>query len=187
MQFIMNKERFEAFTDAVIAIIMTILVLDIHLPTDDHSMRAIIAIAPSFLAYIVSFTILAVMWVNHHNLFLHVKTVNHKILYTNIFLLFWATLLPATTAWFGSDIYSSTAAWLYAFNVIVYNISFSMVRNEVLKINDKLRHLYITEIASLIFNIVALFIVFFWPPFIMISLLMDILLWSIQPVVRHKG
>lgn len=84
----MNKERFEAFTDAVIAIIMTILVLDIHLPTDDHSMRAIIAIAPSFLAYIVSFTILAVMWVNHHNLFLHVKTVNHKILYTNIFLLF---------------------------------------------------------------------------------------------------
>lgn len=85
----MNKERFEAFTDAVIAIIMTILVLDIHLPTDDHSMRAIIAIAPSFLACIVSFTILAVMWVNHHNLFLHVKTVNHKILYTNIFLLFW--------------------------------------------------------------------------------------------------
>lgn len=115
------------------------------------------------------------------------KTVNHKILYTNIFLLFWATLLPATTAWFGSDIYSSTAAWLYAVNVIVYNISFSMVRNEVLKINDRLKHLYITEIASLILNIVALFIVFFWPPFIMISLLMDILLWSIQPVVRHKG
>lgn len=183
----MNKERFEAFTDAVIAIIMTILVLDIHLPTDDHSIHSIISIAPSFLAYIVSFIILAVMWVNHHNLFLHVSTVNHKILYTNIFLLFWATLLPATTAWFGSDIHSSVAAWLYALNVILYNISFSILRNEVLKVNNELKHLYITEFASLILNIIALFIVLFWPPFVLISLLLDIILWSIQPVVRHKN
>ncbi|MFL1696375.1 TMEM175 family protein [Weissella kandleri] len=183
----MNKERFEAFTDAVIAIIMTILVLDIHLPTDDHSIHPIIAIAPSFIAYIVSFTILAVRWVNHHNLFLHIETINHKILYTNIFLLFCATLLPATTAWFGSDIYSPIAAWLYALNVIIYNISFSMLRNEVLKINSDLKHLYFTEFTSLILNIVALVIVFFWPPFIIISLLLDILLWAIQPIVHHKN
>lgn len=183
----MNKERFEAFTDAVLAIIMTILVLDIHLPIDDHSIQSIIDIIPSFLAYIVSFTILAVMWINHHNLFIHVSTINHKILYINIFLLFWATLLPATTAWFGTDIYSSVAAWLYAANVIVYNISFSILRYEVLKIDNKLKPLYITEFASLVLNITALFIIFFWPPIIMVSLLLDILLWSIQPVIHIKN
>lgn len=94
----MKKERFEAFTDAVIAIILTILVLEIHLPDDNHSWQALTAMAPQFFAYLLTFIFIATMWVNHHFLFSQVTVINNQNIWINIGQLFFASLLPATTA-----------------------------------------------------------------------------------------
>lgn len=182
----MGKERFEAFTDAVLAIILTILVLEIHLDQGNHSLSAIVEVLPEFLAYVVSFIIISVMWVNHHYLFLRVKEINHRMIFTNIFLLFWATLLPATTAWFGSDINARIPALLYALNVIIYNFAFSALRNEVVKTQETLTHKMKLEVISVIINALALVIVFVWPPFVFFSLLLDVALWAVQPIRANR-
>lgn len=182
----MGKARFEAFTDAVLAIILTILVLELHLNQNDHSVKAIITILPEFLAYAVSFIVISVMWVNHHYLFLKIKTINHQIIFTNIGLLFIASLLPVTTAWIGSDINARVPALLYAINVILYNLAFSALRNEIIKVQTSASHKMTLEIISACINGLALVLVFFWPPFVFISLLLDVLLWGIQPIRAMK-
>lgn len=179
----MKKDRFEAFTDGVLAIILTILVLDIHLNSNNHSLKVLINVLPEFAAYIVSFIIIAVMWVNHHYLFLRVKRINHKMIYINILLLFWATILPATTAWFGSDIESELAALLYATNVLFYNLAFLILIYEVQRSNDYLQRKVKYGLISVLFNVLTVLIVFIWPPFILISLLLDVTLWAIQPMI----
>ncbi|MFD1418006.1 TMEM175 family protein [Companilactobacillus keshanensis] len=80
----LKKERFEAFTDAVIAIILTILVLELKLPENNHSIQALIDIIPRFAAYIMTFIFIATMWVNHHFLFSQAKVINNQIIWINL-------------------------------------------------------------------------------------------------------
>lgn len=181
----MKKERFEAFSDAVLAIVLTILVLEIHLPSDDHSLQALIEIAPEFLAYVFSFILIATMWVNHHYLFSQVKTINNRIIWTNIVLLFWSSLLPATTAWIGTDIHSQIAAVLYAINIVFYNISFAFLRDSVTASNTIVKPKRVTEWVSFGINVLTLIITFFWPPFVFIGLITNVLLWAMPHLVTQ--
>ncbi|KRN93691.1 hypothetical protein [Pediococcus stilesii] len=105
------------------------------------------------------------------------------MIYINILLLFWATILPATTAWFGSDIESELAALLYATNVLFYNLAFLILIYEVQRSNDYLQRKLKYGLISVLFNVLTVLIVFIWPPFILISLLLDVTLWAIQPVI----
>ncbi|MGR3742004.1 TMEM175 family protein [Companilactobacillus sp. DQM5] len=179
----MKKERFEAFTDAVIAIILTILVLEIHLPNNDHTIRAFIKIAPQFFSYVLTFIFISTMWINHHFIFLEVKRIDNRILWINILLLFWASLLPATTAWMGSDINSVISSSLYVINVILFNITTAQLRDFTISLNpeisNKVSHLRYSERISLFINIGTLFITFFYPPFPFIGLSLNIFLWAL--------
>ena len=175
----MKKERFEAFTDAVIAIILTILVLEIHLPNDNHSWQALIAMTPQFGAYVLTFIFIATMWVNHHYMFSEVKVINNQTIWLNILLLFFASLLPATTAWFGTDIFSRVAGVLYVMNMVLYNIVTALLSRQVVKLNHitDMGNLLQSERLSFVINTVTLVVTVFYPPFLFLGLLVNILVW----------
>ena len=108
----MGKGRLEAFSDGVVAILITIMVLELKIGggADWHALRELL---PEFLTYVLSFVFLGVYWNNHHHM-LHAATrVNGKVLWANIHLLFWLSLVPAVTGWIGQFPESSVAAAVY--------------------------------------------------------------------------
>jgi uncharacterized membrane protein len=108
----MNKGRLEAFSDAVIAIIMTIMVLEMKVQhgADIEVLRPVI---PVFLSYILSFTFLGIYWNNHHHLLQAAKHVNGRILWANLHLLFWLSLVPFVTGWMGENHFATWPVALY--------------------------------------------------------------------------
>jgi len=98
----MGKERLAAFSDGVIAIIITIMVLELKLP-HGADWATLAGVAPHFLSYVLSFIYLAIYWNNHHHLLHTVTRVDGLILWANSHLLFWLSLIPAATAWLGDN------------------------------------------------------------------------------------
>ncbi len=96
----MTRGRLEAFSDGVIAIILTIMVLELH-PPDGHDLVALRPLLPKFLSYVLSFVFIAIYWNNHHHLMHAVQRVNGRVLWANVHLLFWLSLIPFCTAWMG--------------------------------------------------------------------------------------
>ncbi|HUM08489.1 MAG TPA: TMEM175 family protein [Acidocella sp.] len=103
----MQKDRLAAFSDGVIAVIITIMVLDLKIP-HDPSLNALKAVFPTFVSYILSFIYVAIYWNNHHHFFHLVTRVNGAILWANMHLLFWLSLIPFATGWLGEN---DTASW----------------------------------------------------------------------------
>ncbi|WP_445635181.1 TMEM175 family protein [Nostoc sp. DSM 114161] len=121
----MGKGRLEAFSDGVIAIIITIMVLEIKVPhgTDLAALRPLI---PIFLSYVLSFIYIGIYWNNHHHLLQSIRHVNGRILWANLHLLFWLSLIPFVTGWMGENQFASIPAALYGtvlmLNAIAYFI-----------------------------------------------------------------
>lgn len=108
----MTKNRIEAFSDGVIAIIITIMVLELKAP-HDASPAALLPLAPVFLSYALSFLVVAIMWVNHHHVFHIVRGVDARLLWSNILLLFWMSLIPFVTSYLGENSGAPFAVALY--------------------------------------------------------------------------
>jgi uncharacterized membrane protein len=109
----MTTSRLETFSDGVIAIIITIMVLELQIPDKidfDHSLRPLL---PAFLAYALSFVNLGIYWNNHHHLLTTVERVNGAILWANLHLLFWLSLFPFMTGWMGENHFASLPVALY--------------------------------------------------------------------------
>jgi len=109
----MTKTRLEAFSDAVIAIIITIMVLELKVP-HDTSFDALMKLWPVFLSYAVSFLMLGIYWGNHHHLVHTIKEVRGSILWANLHLLFWLSLIPFATAWMGENHFEKNTIAAYA-------------------------------------------------------------------------
>ncbi len=110
----MNKGRLEAFSDGVIAIIITIMVLEMKVPHGAGAgVAALKPVIPAFLSYVMSFAYLAIYWSNHHHLLQAVRQVNGGILWANSHLLFWLSLVPFTTAWMGENHFAAIPVALY--------------------------------------------------------------------------
>jgi uncharacterized membrane protein len=107
----MTKSRLEAFSDGVLAIIITIMVLELHAP-DGDSLAALRQLIPTFLGYGLSFIFVGIYWNNHHHLFQAVRVVDGRVLWANLHLLFWLSLVPFATAWMGD---SGFSGWPVAF------------------------------------------------------------------------
>ena len=103
----MHKGRLEAFSDGVLAIIITIMVLELKVP-DGTGLDDLRPLIPDFVSYLLSFIFVGIYWSNHHHLMQAVKTVNGPTLWANLHLLFWLSLIPFVTRWIGVD---SFAAW----------------------------------------------------------------------------
>ncbi len=111
-RYVMGRQRLEAFSDAVIAIILTIMVLELKVPhgTDLAALRPL---APVFLSYLLSFIYLGIYWNNHHHLLHAVQHVSGPTLWANLHLLFWLSLVPFATAWMGENHYAAMPVALY--------------------------------------------------------------------------
>lgn len=122
----MPKNRLEAFTDAVIAIIMTILVLELHEPHSD-TFQALAALGTRFLIYIISFFTLGIYWNNHHHLFQAARKVNGRVLWANSFLIFFLSLFPFVTSWISEYSNSLVPEITYGVVILGANLSYYLL------------------------------------------------------------
>ena len=123
----MGKGRLEAFTDGVIAIIVTIMVLELKVPHGTDG-AALLALWPTFVAYAISFLTIAIFWVNHHQMFHQAKHIDHWVLWGNLVWLFFASLVPFTTAYLGESHLTPLAAMLYAGNMCLVALGYLWLR-----------------------------------------------------------
>jgi uncharacterized membrane protein len=130
----MNKNRLEAFSDGVLAIIVTIMVLEMKAPHGSE-WNNLSALAPKFLSYLFSFTMVLIYWNNHHHLFQSVQKVNGKVLLANGFLLFCLSLLPFVTAWMGENHFSRNPVILMAVVFLLSGIAYTILTFTLIKLN----------------------------------------------------
>ena len=128
----MNKGRLEAFSDGVIAIIITIMVLEIKVP-HEPTFEALKLLAPVFLSYVISFLYVGIYWNNHHHLFQSVKNINGKILWSNLFVLFWLSLIPFASGWMGENHFADLTVTLYGVVLLGCAFSYYILTNSLLK------------------------------------------------------
>ena len=127
----MSKSRLEAFSDGVIAIIITIMVLELRAPhgADWTALRPLV---PSLLSYLLSFVFLGIYWNNHHHLFQATERINGVTLWANLHLLFWLSLIPFVTTWMGENHYDSVPTAVYAFVMLLCAVAFTILVRVIL-------------------------------------------------------
>ncbi|HEY5488966.1 MAG TPA: TMEM175 family protein [Candidatus Limnocylindrales bacterium] len=122
----MSKSRLEAFSDGVLAIVITIMVLELR-PPDGAALDALAPLWPKLLAYVLSFVYLGIYWVNHHHLLHAVNTISGAALWANLHLLFWLSLVPAGTAWIGQTGFASLPVALYGFVLLMPAVAYTIL------------------------------------------------------------
>ena len=127
-----NKERLTAFSDGVIAIIITIMVLELNPPTGTN-WAALLAMLPTFLSYVLSFTFAAIYWNNHHHMLHTVRRVNGAILWANMHLLFWLSLTPFVTAWIGRNYQAPVPTAVYGIVLLLAAIAYYILQSVIIR------------------------------------------------------
>ncbi|HEY6337593.1 MAG TPA: TMEM175 family protein [Candidatus Sulfotelmatobacter sp.] len=128
----MTTSRLEAFSDGVIAIIVTIMVLELRAPAHP-TVAALLKVAPVFLSYALSFLVVAIMWVNHHHLVHAVHSVTARLLWSNLYLLFWMSLVPFVTDFMGKNYHESLAVALYGLDLFFCATGYYLLRKELIR------------------------------------------------------
>lgn len=132
----MGKGRLEAFSDGVIAIIITIMVLEIKVP-HEANWEALRPLIPVFLSYVLSFVNLGIYWNNHHHLLQAVRNVNGRILWANQHLLFWLSLIPSATAWMGETNFAKLPVSLYGIVLLLSGIAYFILSRSLVDHHGK--------------------------------------------------
>jgi uncharacterized membrane protein len=132
----MSKGRLEAFSDGVIAIIITIMVLELHIP-EEGTLEALVPLLPKFLSYILSFIFVGIYWNNHHHLLQVIKNVNGNVLWANMHLLFWLSLIPFATGWMGENNFDKTPVAVYGFILWMCGLAYYILVRCLLKLHDE--------------------------------------------------
>lgn len=131
-----GRGRIEAFSDGVIAIIVTIMVLELHLPETalegDLWTQLVLPLAPKLISYALSFLVVAIMWVNHHALLDTVRRVDSAILWLNLNLLFWMSLIPLVTGFWGDHPFDPPAVAAYGFVLFASAAAFTLFRRHLM-------------------------------------------------------
>lgn len=130
----MTKGRLEAFSDGVIAIIITVMVLELKVPHSPQ-LAALEGIAPTLLSYLLSFVFLGIYWSNHHHMLQAVKHVSGAVLWANLHLLFWLSLTPFVTAWLGESDFASGPVGAYGFVLLMSAIAYTALTRTLLRAN----------------------------------------------------
>jgi uncharacterized membrane protein len=128
----MNKQRLEAFSDGVLAIIITIMILELKLP-EGSSIKCLSPLLPAFLSYILSFVFIGIYWVNHHHLLHTVKKINGAILWANLHLLFWLSLIPFATGCMGANKFDRLSVAVYGALLWICGAAFSILSASIQK------------------------------------------------------
>ena len=120
----MKKGRLEAFSDGVIAIIITIMVLELKVPEHGSDLKSLIPILPFFLSYVLSFTYIGIYWNNHHHMLYLVNSITGGVLWANLNLLFWLSLIPFGTAWMANNHFAAMPVAIYGLILMMCGISY---------------------------------------------------------------
>lgn len=181
----MQKNRLEAFSDGVFAIIITIMVLELKIPHGDN-FQSLLPLFPKFLSYILSFIYVGIYWNNHHHL-LHTATkVSGGLLWANMHLLFWLSIVPFVTAWAGENYFTSFPVALYAFVMLMSAIAYTILTKCIITTHGKDESLLAKSIGkdlkgliSILCYIVAILMAFF-QAYISVALLIIVaIIWLI--------
>jgi uncharacterized membrane protein len=132
----MGKGRLEAFSDGVIAVIITIMVLELKVP-HGASLSELSELGPVFLSYVLSFVNVGIYWVNHHHLLHTVKKVSGGILWANLHLLFWLALVPFTTGWMGENHFATWPVALYGINLLLCAVAYTILTFAIIGAHGK--------------------------------------------------
>jgi uncharacterized membrane protein len=127
----MGKGRLEAFSDGVFAIIITIMVLELTAP-HGATVGALKPLIPVFLSYVLSYVYIGIYWANHHHLLHTIKTVTGPILWANLYLLFWLSLIPFVTAWMGENHFAATPTAVYAVVMLMNAMAYRVLQSRII-------------------------------------------------------
>jgi uncharacterized membrane protein len=133
-RFSTEAGRLEAFSDGVIAVIITIMVLELR-PPDGTDLRSLHALIPTFSAYVLSFAFIGIYWNNHHHMLRASDGIDGRTMWANLHLLFWLSLVPFTTAWLGRNPFAPVPTALYGFVLLMDAIAFTVLQAALLKVN----------------------------------------------------
>jgi len=165
----MQKSRLEAFSDGVLAIIITIMVLELRVP-QGHEWSDLSVLYPKFISYVLSFLYIGIYWGNHHHLVHTASRVTSFIMLANLNLLFWLSLIPFTTHWMGDSHFAEKPVALYSVNLLLAGIAYYILQKAIEKTvvpHDKLttalKKLSYKGIFSQIAYSVSIVLAFFFP------------------------
>jgi uncharacterized membrane protein len=132
----MSKSRMEAFSDGVIAILITIMVLELKVPRGTDA-AALLPLIPVFMSYVLSFIFLGIYWNNHHHLLQAIKHVDGRVLWANLHLLFWLSLFPFVTGWVGENEFASGPVALYGVVMLGAAIAYFILTRTLIALHGK--------------------------------------------------
>ncbi len=128
---IFEKNRLEAFSDGVIAILITIMVLELKIPHGDN-FETLVPMYPILLSYVLSFIYVGIYWNNHHHMLRLCKQINGKILWANLHLLFWLSLIPFATGWLGENHFAKIPSAFYGFILLMTAIAYLILQSAII-------------------------------------------------------
>ena len=164
----MGKSRLEAFSDGVIAIIITIMVLELKVP-HNSTWAGLAPLLPVFLSYVLSFVNVGIYWNNHHHLLHTVQHVSGGILWANLHLLFWLSLMPFVTGWMGENHFERLPTALYGFDLLMCGVAYKILQQAIIRKQGEASMLKkavgsdIKGIAAVVIYIVAIGLAFVAP------------------------
>ena len=162
----MNKTRLEAFSDAVIAVIITIMVLEMKAP-HGTTLLSLKPLVPIFISYVLSFIYIGVYWNNHHHLLQAIQKVNGKVLWANLHLLFWLSLIPFLTSWVSENNFAAWPVALYGIDLLCAAIAYHVLTHVLISYHGKdsllsKAHGYaIKETISILLYVMAISLAFY--------------------------
>lgn len=180
----MNKARMEAFSDGVIAIIMTIMVFEFRVhPGIEFSLLQ--PLIPLFLSYVLSFIFLGIYWSNHHHLLHAVQKINGKILWANLHLLFWLTLIPFVTRWMGENHFATKPVALYGVVMLMAAIAYFLLERALIAHHGKDSTIAMVlgkdfkALSSLVLYLAAIPLAFLSPYFSLAIFMLVAVMWIV--------
>ncbi len=180
----MTTNRLEAFSDGVLAIVITVMVLELKVP-EGVTFESLKPLFPKFLSYLFSFIYVGIYWNNHHHLFQATEKTNGNILLSNLHLLFWLSLIPFTTGWLGESNFSKNPTTLYCFILLMSAVSFLLLEKSVIRFIGKETKIatalgkYKKEKISLLLYSFSFLLSFFLPAISIIIVYACAILWII--------
>jgi uncharacterized membrane protein len=133
-RFSTESTRLEAFSDGVIAVIITIMVLELK-PPHGTDLKSLQSIVPTFAAYALSFVFVGIYWNNHHHMLRATSGIDGRSMWANLHLLFWLSLAPFTTNWLGENPFAAVPTALYGFGLLMDAVAYTLLQNALLAVN----------------------------------------------------
>ncbi len=187
----MSKGRLEAFSDGVFAIIITIMVLELKVP-HGSSLATLAPVLPVFLSYVLSFVFVGIYWNNHHHLMQIARKVSGRILWANLHLLFWLSLVPFITGWMGENHTAPLPVALYGVIMWMSGLAFTILARALAKHHGKDSALAIAlgkdrkGLASLALYTTGIVVSFVWPLAAIVVYILVAIMWLIpDPRMEH--